>query len=1176
MASLPVSRGPSTYSSSSSSSGTTSSDSDEGSGHQQGSNGGGTGSTGAAGGGTAPAAEGDDSDDADSAMLAGCSLQEIRQEDLAAILPDQQDVDAFNDFDECREDKRSPAGADLSGEGSDMELPQQAVNALIQRTTESSSEGETHAPPPPSSLYANSLLQQFVAQTQMLNAPCPPIPVSEALKPPMMPSTNAEPQNKKTVEEGAKKRRGRPKKDLKTDKAQEYCTNPNVSPDSGIQNSPDHVSSPEPTMSPNVNQKKPQKEEAKKVEKPVAKNLRNDKSTSNNNKNNKATVLKPAPTNNKVPATTVKVSANNNKLAVTANRFDRMLYANADKVLYPPRRKGGRAASNKKPPGRTARSKQPVTVAPSPAEAPKPLENKVAPPLEKQAKAPKTKTRTRPVLSTKNKMETKGKYQTLKVPKLMHSKHKHKKHKKYKFKILKPIGENSPKINIEIDKLIADFVKCCAIATKQPKENVPEQILKTLKKVTKKRKTAEYSDKKKKKQSISTTVAKVSSNDQRLPLKKRHYHLLSNNESKNESEEVKAEVEEETRCDKAKIKSKITNNTPKTEADDDKSDKAKVKPKVITSTPKVEVQKSPVNAKYVPVIKSNTSVKASINNNEYESKESKKDVVSHIDEAIEACIYKFADKKVETKTESNTSEEKVNSSSNSITATTPKKRHRLEMASAVEKATPMIKTEPAVVTEEKMEKAKPKINIESYISELKAKRSTGTKQGPEEKKVVVKEETKVSVNNEEVLKVTPESRKKVRKRRAINRTGFPTVKKKKKKSLPTEAPATVVVPRSSEPRPNSCDRVPKQGEEYTKFVERTESIPDKELTEDSIISLSRTLDDSSKWETMSECESLPQDERTEFDDDYRDRMTLRQRDSSPATSVDTRSSERSKANGDDLEHSLSHSIERLRSRLELRKKRKRMRDKDGGTYPKRRPSSAESPYISALKDDRASASGDERKGRKSQAPRWRKKYLVAGLFSDYYKEDDETARLKRQDSAQKSSRLVYNPEEHPYGLLPPPYHCGKYLRCRKIPFQLPYDLWWQHTHSQLPGRDIVPSWNYRKIRTNVYTEKLTTTLGSCEPQTCNCRSPSGSTGNASTLGCGDDCINRLVLSECPPAVGHRCKNQRIQRHEWAPALEKFMTEDKGTWIQRVAEGQINTSAYYVSVRNVHRTKWGLM
>lgn len=39
-----------------------------------------------------------DDSDADSAMLASCSLQEIRQEDLAAILPDQQDCDAFGGF----------------------------------------------------------------------------------------------------------------------------------------------------------------------------------------------------------------------------------------------------------------------------------------------------------------------------------------------------------------------------------------------------------------------------------------------------------------------------------------------------------------------------------------------------------------------------------------------------------------------------------------------------------------------------------------------------------------------------------------------------------------------------------------------------------------------------------------------------------------------------------------------------------------------------------------------------------------------------------------------------------------------------------------------------------------------------------------------------------------------
>lgn len=46
-----------------------------------------------------------DESDADSAMLASCSLQEINQEDLAAILPDQQEIDTFGEF-ECRKDKQ--------------------------------------------------------------------------------------------------------------------------------------------------------------------------------------------------------------------------------------------------------------------------------------------------------------------------------------------------------------------------------------------------------------------------------------------------------------------------------------------------------------------------------------------------------------------------------------------------------------------------------------------------------------------------------------------------------------------------------------------------------------------------------------------------------------------------------------------------------------------------------------------------------------------------------------------------------------------------------------------------------------------------------------------------------------------------------------------------------------
>jgi len=59
-------------------------------------------------------------------------------------------------------------------------------------------------------------------------------------------------------------------------------------------------------------------------------------------------------------------------------------------------------------------------------------------------------------------------------------------------------------------------------------------------------------------------------------------------------------------------------------------------------------------------------------------------------------------------------------------------------------------------------------------------------------------------------------------------------------------------------------------------------------------------------------------------------------------------------------------------------------------------------------------------------------------------------------------RFHYNPEDHPHGLMPLPSYCPKWLRG----FQLPYDLWWLHMHDRLPGRDVVPSWNYKKIRTS--------------------------------------------------------------------------------------------------------------
>ncbi|CAB0034057.1 unnamed protein product [Trichogramma brassicae] len=77
----------------------------------------------------------------------------------------------------------------------------------------------------------------------------------------------------------------------------------------------------------------------------------------------------------------------------------------------------------------------------------------------------------------------------------------------------------------------------------------------------------------------------------------------------------------------------------------------------------------------------------------------------------------------------------------------------------------------------------------------------------------------------------------------------------------------------------------------------------------------------------------------------------------------------------------------------------------------------------------------------------------------------------------------------------------------------------------------------RKIRSNVYYDVKPATL--YEAQACECKPETG---------CGDDCINRMVFSECSPQLCpciERCKNQRIQKHDWAPGLKKFMTESKG-------------------------------
>ncbi|XP_037039664.1 histone-lysine N-methyltransferase ash1 [Bradysia coprophila] len=160
----------------------------------------------------------------------------------------------------------------------------------------------------------------------------------------------------------------------------------------------------------------------------------------------------------------------------------------------------------------------------------------------------------------------------------------------------------------------------------------------------------------------------------------------------------------------------------------------------------------------------------------------------------------------------------------------------------------------------------------------------------------------------------------------------------------------------------------------------------------------------------------------------------------------------------------------------------------------------------------------------------KKKYLVAGLFSDYYKRSPKA----NDKSAARVKETV--PEDHRVTLPIPPY-CEKYFRRTIQDFELPYDLWYAHQNEKLPGRNSVPSWNFKKLRTNIYGDVRANP--STDQQPCSCKPETA---------CGDDCLNRLMYTECSPKTcpcGDKCQNTKIQRHIVAPGVERFMTQNKG-------------------------------
>ncbi|XP_060076770.1 histone-lysine N-methyltransferase ASH1L-like [Ylistrum balloti] len=134
----------------------------------------------------------------------------------------------------------------------------------------------------------------------------------------------------------------------------------------------------------------------------------------------------------------------------------------------------------------------------------------------------------------------------------------------------------------------------------------------------------------------------------------------------------------------------------------------------------------------------------------------------------------------------------------------------------------------------------------------------------------------------------------------------------------------------------------------------------------------------------------------------------------------------------------------------------------------------------------------------SQLPK--KKYQKAGLFSDHYKEEEP--KKKSLESAPRTKEKLSKKEE--------------------------------------------PVTKYKKIRNNVHDDIKP--VCPYETHACNCKQPN----DEDVVGCGDDCLNRLIYTECNPLTcpcGERCSNQKIQKHEWVPSLKKFTTDDRGCGVK---------------------------
>ncbi|GAN07076.1 hypothetical protein MAM1_0147d06566 [Mucor ambiguus] len=125
--------------------------------------------------------------------------------------------------------------------------------------------------------------------------------------------------------------------------------------------------------------------------------------------------------------------------------------------------------------------------------------------------------------------------------------------------------------------------------------------------------------------------------------------------------------------------------------------------------------------------------------------------------------------------------------------------------------------------------------------------------------------------------------------------------------------------------------------------------------------------------------------------------------------------------------------------------------------------------------------------------------------------------------------------------IPLPMYLGDFLINKEKEFELPPDIHQERELGLIKGLMSNRQPFFTRIRANIFVERKP--YKAEEDIICQCVRPA-----EGEMGCGDDCINRMLFYECNPnccPCGDQCSNRRFQRKERTKELQVFQTKNRG-------------------------------